>query len=161
MRIFIASIVAIFGIMMCVMVLNLPKSPHVHYITIRPIINVVGYDEPFTEKNLKEYVKKLNLKYPDLVVKQIKQESDHFKSDIFKENNNLFGMKWSSQRPHTCVGLNNSHAVYNSWKESVLDFALYEAKYLSRCKTKAEYLMFLQKYYAKDPAYSSKIVKIE
>jgi len=81
---------------------------------------------PFTPENLEKEIIKLNIVYPDVAMAQAKWESAHFKSDVFKENNNVFGMKLALQRDTTAVGKNRGHAKYNNWQDSVKDYKLWQ-----------------------------------
>src|SRR6187402_1570007 len=54
---------------------------------------VLKENNKFSKKDLKEYLLQLNIKFPNIVLAQAELESGHFKSVMFKENNNLFGMK--------------------------------------------------------------------
>ncbi len=54
---------------------------------------VLVHGQPFSEEALIELIKDCNLKYPHIVLAQAKVESGHYKSRIFKQNNNLFGMR--------------------------------------------------------------------
>ena len=124
------------------------------------IINEFDKQNEFSSEKLKEYVLELNIKFPHIVLAQSQIETGYYKSKIFKENNNLFGMKQARQRPTTNRGTENNHAYYDTWKQSVVDYALYQAKYLSRLRTEEEYLSYLGQSYAEDPNYVSKIRKI-
>lgn len=139
------------------------NANNIEYITEETraiIINDADKENQFTESRLKEYVLELNLKFPHIVIAQAHIETGHFKSKVFKENNNLFGMKEAKQRPTTNKGTENDHAFYNHWHESVVDYALYQAKYLSSIKTENEYLEYLRQNYAEDPNYISKLKEI-
>jgi hypothetical protein len=84
---------------------------------------------PFTPENLKAEIKKLNIVHPDVALAQAKWESKHFKSEIFYDNNNLFGMKLAKLRPTTAIGkhkLHGNHAAYNNWQDSVKDYKLWQ-----------------------------------
>lgn len=116
--------------------------------------------DTFSDTRLKEYILDLNLKYPNIVYAQAVLESNHFKSKIFKENNNFFGMKCARSRPTTNNGENRGHAVFESWKECILDYALFQAKYLSRVSSEKEYLEYLGEHYAEDPNYVNKLKKV-
>jgi flagellum-specific peptidoglycan hydrolase FlgJ len=52
-------------------------------------------------------------------------ETGNFTSDIFKENNNLFGMKLPRVRQTLATGENRGHATFNSITDSIKDFALF------------------------------------
>ena len=83
----------------------------------------------FNEVLLEAYIKELNIKYPHIVLAQAKKETGHFKSEVFLTNHNLFGLKEAKIRATTAVGTNLNHAYYNNWKQSVIDYALYQNAY--------------------------------
>lgn len=114
-------------------------------------------EKAFSEEKLKKLVYSLNLKFPDIVLAQAYLETGNFKSKIFFENNNLFGMKVAMQRPTTAIETLNNHAVYDSWQDSVYDYALYQSRYLSSIKTEADYYAYLHNSYAEDKTYISKL----
>jgi len=109
----------------------------------------------FSKENMIKLIIELNIAHPDIVIAQAIIESGNFKSNIFKENNNLFGMKMPEYRKTTAIGINRGHAVYSSWRESVIDYALWQGK-RARYSTKNQYLRRL-KSYAADPNYITKI----
>jgi flagellum-specific peptidoglycan hydrolase FlgJ len=111
----------------------------------------------FSKENMIKLIIDLNIAHPDIVIAQAIIESGNFKSNIFKENNNLFGMKMPEYRKTTAIGINRGHAVYSSWRESVIDYALWQGK-RARYSTKNQYLRRL-KSYAADPNYITKIKK--
>jgi uncharacterized FlgJ-related protein len=111
----------------------------------------------FSETKLREYILELNIKFPHIVLAQSQLETGHYTSKIFKENNNLFGMKEAKQRPTTNKGTENDHAYYDNWKESVQDYAMYSARYLNQIKTQEEYLQYLSQNYAEDQNYVTKL----
>lgn len=121
---------------------------------------VIKQIDPFKVQELKDYLEELNVKFPDIVYAQARLETNGFKSKIFKENNNLFGMKQSTRRSSTNKGEQHGHAYYDNWRESVLDYALWQCKYLSQINTRAEYLEYLKANYAEDPNYYQKLLKI-
>jgi len=82
--------------------------------------------KPFSLDSLKSEIIKQGIKYPNIVLAQATWESGHFKSDVFKENNNLFGMKKPSVRKTLAVGENRGHASYNNWVDSVKDYKLFQ-----------------------------------
>ena len=121
---------------------------------------VIKQIDPFKVQELKDYLVELNVKFPDIVYAQARLESNGFKSRIFLENNNMFGMKQSTRRSSTNKGEQYGHAYYDTWRESVLDYALWQCKYLSQITTRAEYLEYLKNNYAQDPNYYNKLTKI-
>ena len=80
-------------------------------------------------------------------------ETGHWKSNIFKENHNLFGMKQARARINTALGTQNNHAYYDTWTESVYDYAFYQCRYLSNIRTEDEYFQYLSNSYAEDTRY--------
>jgi uncharacterized FlgJ-related protein len=121
---------------------------------------VIKQIDPFKVQELKDYLVELKVKFPDIVYAQARLESNGFSSRIFKENNNMFGMKQSTRRSSTNKGEQFGHAYYDTWRESVLDYALWQCKYLSSIHTRAEYLQYLKQNYAEDPNYYNKLIKI-
>jgi len=56
---------------------------------------------------------------------QAAHETGNFTSDIFKNNNNLFGMKLPRVRNTTAIGERKGHAIYRSTIDSIKDFKIY------------------------------------
>lgn len=121
------------------------------------IIKEANKENEFTPEKLKAYVLELNIRFPHIVYAQARLETGNFSSSIFKENNNLFGMKVATKRPTTNKGEENGHAYYENWKESVVDYAFYQAQYLSDIKTESEYFEYLRGSYAENPTYVEKL----
>jgi hypothetical protein len=140
--------------------LTINRINDVKYISEETKSIILKERDEFTKEKLKEYIIELNIKYPHIVMAQAQIESGNFKSKIFKENHNLFGMKVATKRPTTNKGQENNHAYYNNWKESVIDYAFYSAQYLSDIKTEKEYLEYLRQSYAQDTGYVNKIISI-
>jgi len=59
------------------------------------------------------------------MVAQAKHETGNYTSAIFKENNNLFGMKLAKVRDKTATGENRGHAVYETLEDSIEDLDLW------------------------------------
>ena len=114
----------------------------------------------FSKEALVEELKRLNVKYPHIVMAQAMIESGHFQSNIFRSNHNLFGMKEARQRVTTARGTNLNHAYYENWKESVIDYAMFQAAYLKDLKTEAAYLLYLDANYAEAQGYDSAVKKM-
>ena len=120
------------------------------------LIVVREYNE-FSETKLIEKITELNFKYPYIILAQAKLESGNFKSTIFLENNNMFGMKEAKLRSNLAKGTNRGHAYYESWQESVIDYALYYSTYLSDIRTEGEYFEYLRQNYAEDKSYVQRL----
>lgn len=123
-------------------------------------IEVKKPENEFSEDKLIELLKDLNVKYPHIVLAQAKLETGHFKSKIFNENNNLFGMKEARVRIHTAKGTKNNHAYYDNWVESVYDYAFYQSTYHSDKKNEKQYYKGLDKSYAESKNYSDALKRI-
>lgn len=123
-------------------------------------INLEGEKQKqFTEDKLVEKLIELNVKYPHIVLAQAQLESSNYSSRIFMENNNLFGMKEARVRVNLAKGTQYKHAYYNTWQESVLDYAFWAATYGSKCKTEQQYYELLSGY-AEDKGYQAKLKNI-
>lgn len=116
--------------------------------------------ESFNDKVFIEYLRSINIKFPEIVYAQAVLETGNFKSKIFNTNNNLFGMKEATKRPTLAKGTELEHAYYDNWRESVIDYALYQARYLNSIKTEDQYYEYLEANYAEDPEYLFKIKNI-
>jgi uncharacterized FlgJ-related protein len=68
------------------------------------VLNVQAEKNKFTKEKFIDELKRLNIKYPHIVMAQSIIETGHWKSKIFKENHNLFGMKQANVRINTALG---------------------------------------------------------
>ena len=109
--------------------------------------------DKFSQEKLITMIEGLHFPFPDIVYAQAILESNNFQSKLFIENNNLFGMKPSFQRITSSTGEQQGYAYYPTWKESVYDYALYSATYLSKIDTEENYYNYLGQFYAEDTAY--------
>ena len=144
------------------LVLSLITIPIGTYITIKLFGEVVDYtfkNDSFSEDKLISYIKELRIKYPHIVLAQAKIESGNYSSFIFKNNNNLFGMRHPKVRMTTSKGSKFKYAKYSSWRESLLDYALYSATQIKNVSSEKEYYNFLGKVYAEDSSYTLIIKK--
>lgn len=122
-------------------------------------INVITTIE-LNHSNLLAEIKKYNFKYPDIVYAQAILESNNFKSNIYKENNNLFGMREAKQRTTTATGTENNHASYKNWQDSVTDRALFETSFLRTIQSKEQYFAYIGRNYAEAGNYVEQLKKI-
>jgi hypothetical protein len=116
---------------------------------------IIQEHNQFSEDKLIERLKELNVKFPYIAFAQAKLETGNFTSKIFRENNNLFGMREAKQRITTAQGTEHNHAYYHSWYESVLDYSFYQCRYLSGINTEEQYFQYLGQSYAENPNYVS------
>lgn len=138
------------------------SSPGVTILEVHKDTCVVDFDSTFTEKSLINYMEELNIAFPNIVLAQAKLETGNFTSQVFKNNNNLFGMKRAYKRPSTVKHISRGHGRYMHWKESVLDYALRQAYYRAHSmKSDEEYYQhLLDSGYASDPNYIQKLRSI-
>lgn len=122
----------------------------------------------FYEQNLSQKKKMVieeiirnEIQHPEIVLAQALLESANFKSYIFKKNNNMFGMRMPNRRKTHAIGVNKTYAVYEDWKMSIQDYALYQKSVLKdRDISKENYYVFLGRRYAESPEYVAVIKKM-
>lgn len=108
------------------------------------LLYIDSENNSFSRRNFYEYLKKINIKFPELVFTQAMKESG-FKSTIWKDNHNPFGMKEANKRPNKQNGSQHGHANYDTWKDACIDYAFYQSYVgLSKVKTKEDYLQCLK-----------------
>lgn len=153
------AITALFGIFMFMLGVSRPEQPQ-QQPSEKEVQVLIEQADPFTEEKFIAYLKELNVKFPEIVYAQAKLESGNFQSELFKANNNMFGMKEAASRASTNHGSNMNYALYNHWREAVIDYALYQASYLSNLRSKEQYYAYLSQHYAQDSSYTVKVRKI-
>lgn len=124
------------------------------------ILNLEKEKNKFSEEKLIDLLKELNVKFPYIVLAQCKLETGYYKSKVFKENNNLFGMKEARVRVNTAKGTNLNHAYYENWQQSVYDYAFFQSRYMAKARTEAEYFAALDASYAEASRYSESLKAI-
>ena len=106
-----------------------------------------------------------------IIYAQAYHESGGFTSNIFKENNNCFGLKEPSQRPTTATGTSRGHATYDSVKDCIVDYFLRQS-YFSQVQDEPdpETFIYQQQFrihgtghnyaYAEDPQYVQLVMEV-
>jgi hypothetical protein len=120
---------------------------------------ILKTSDSFSKEKLFLEIDKYSFKYPDIIKAQALIESGHFKAPVFKQNNNMFGMREAMVRITTAKGSNLNHAYFANWQDCVTDRALYEAQYLSKL-TREQYLSYLDQTYAEGKGYSKLIKEV-
>lgn len=115
------------------------------------------HGEPFSEEALISLMRNSNIKYPHIVLAQAKLESGTFTSKIFKQNNNMFGMRMPRQRPTTAISEQNGFAMYRDWKDCLYDYALYQAYAMQTVNNETEYFTRLEEKYCTDTGYVASV----
>lgn len=125
----------------------------------RPEVIDIIFNNSFSLERFHLEIINSNFKYPDIVIAQAYIESSHFKSPVWLENNNMFGMKQPLTRLTLCKGTNLNHGVYDNWMDCIKDRLIYEAIYLYKL-SREEYLEYLDATYAKaGGTYYSDLIK--
>ena len=106
-----------------------------------------------------DYIFKLRIDHPDIVMAQCIEESGGFTSKLFVEGHNCLGMKVPGSRPTLAVGTMLGHARFNSWRECIADYAIWQSTFARRL-TKDEYFVYLDRVYAEKKGYSSRLKAI-
>jgi uncharacterized FlgJ-related protein len=120
----------------------------------------VNPDNEFSEVKLYKFIESLNIRFPHIVMAQAVIETGSFTSNMFRTHNNLFGMTCPNRRPTTNIGEVSGYAKFENWKQSVIDYALFQAAYMSSIKTEADYFSYISRNYAQDSTYVEKVRKI-
>ena len=129
------------------------------YIPQEEKLIVINEYNKFTNVKFQEKIKEFHFKFGYILYAQALRESNNFTSNIFKENNNFFGMKEAKIRLTLSKSTQNGHAYYNCWQDCITDYALYYSTYLNNIQTEEEYYTYL-KSYAQDDNYISKLKTI-
>lgn len=106
-----------------------------------------------------DYIFKLRIDHPDIVMAQCIEESGGFTSKLFVEGHNCLGMKVPGSRPTLAVGTMLGHARFNSWRECIADYAIWQSTFARRL-TKDEYFAYLDRVYAEKKGYSGRLKAI-
>lgn len=103
-----------------------------------------------------------DIKFPEVVFAQAIIETGYLTSELFKKENNLFGMKFPIQRETIAVKKSPSgYASYMTWVHSVRDYKLWQNTILkSKNLTEDEYIKLLGNVYAEDKNYMKYIKSI-
>lgn len=116
--------------------------------------------ERYQESNISIF-QELDIQCPEVVYAQMILETNFFRSKIFKQNNNMFGMKTNSRSYDR--GELNGHAKYDNTLDSILDYKEWQDQMSGgkKFKDNEEYLKFLKQVgYAEDPKYTEKLQEI-
>jgi uncharacterized FlgJ-related protein len=110
-----------------------------------------------THENLYSKILEYNIKYPDIVFAQAVLESGHFKSVLFRNNNNLFGMKVPKVRK--TMALNKTgYSQYKTIDDSIYDYYLFQQHVMRKKEmSRNEYLTYIGKNYAENTEYLKRI----
>ena len=102
----------------------------------------------------------MKLEHPTIVISQVILESNHMRSELFVQNNNMFGMKQSGQRATTSTVIVGGYKYYEDWRESLIDYALLQMAYYKGL-SREEYFAKLSRVYASADKYTETLRKVE
>ena len=109
----------------------------------KPVDKPIIISDTFSEDLLMMEIKEAEIKHPDIVFAQARLETGNFRSNYFKERNNLFGFR-----------AKNGYMHFKNWRESVLFYANWQKKYYKS----GDYFAFLEHIgYAEDETYIIKV----
>lgn len=101
-----------------------------------------------TIENIQSYMDEIGIIHSEIVIKQVILETGWLKSKLCAEHNNLFGMHFATKRPNKILGYviadNGAKcATFDSWKDSVYDYYLYQQYWIEKGKDVSNYYKFL------------------
>jgi len=100
-----------------------------------------------TKELLVSYLLHKKIHHPEVAYAIIRQESNMC-SNLFKTNNNLFGMRHPRVRPNKSLGDKKGFAHFEKWQHSVDDYKLYLEFVQGHQMTREQYLSHLDRNYA-------------
>lgn len=125
----------------------------------------VMYDlnDNFSRQKVRDYLVEMHVKYPDVAVAQMELESAGGTSNIAMQNNNIFGMKLATQRPTTALGERNNHAYYSHWRQSCIDYAMWQSFVMNpeNILSEESWIDYIGRMYSKDDNYKIKLLRIK
>jgi uncharacterized FlgJ-related protein len=113
-----------------------------------------------TDSLLLENIKQLKIRYPKIVLSQIKLETGCYTSRLCKSQHNLFGMTYPNFRESTAIGIKNNYCIYKNWYDSLRDYKLYQDKFIQNINSKEQYYNHLRRY-ASDKLYIKQLKQYE
>lgn len=117
-----------------------------------------------TKYSLYQEILSQNIEFPDIVYAQAILESGNMTSKIFNSNNNLFGMRKPVKRETVAKKTTlYGYAVYESWKESVTDYSLYQKYYFNKhnnFRSRTQYLEYIDKTYSESKVYVKSLKRV-
>lgn len=126
------------------------------------LLLLISHTEPtkMTHEKLYDKLVENEVMYPDIAFAQSVLETGSFTSKLYKNQNNLFGMKVAKKRETTATN-KSGYAKYDSPDDSIRDYYLFQ-QYVMRKKvmTRKEYLSYIGRNYAESGNYLKKVNNI-
>ena len=118
-------------------------------------------EEALTKENLWHTIKEMDIKHPDVVFAQALLESGDFSSKVCKMNNNLFGMKMPETRKTVAHLGFKGYAKYESWKQSIYDYKLYQEHLFRHGElSRTQYMVKLNRIYSEVSDYAVRLKRV-
>ena len=118
----------------------------------------INTPEEINDTVLYQFLLDNNAWYPDILLKQAKIESANYSSNVYKNTNNLYGMKKVGKRQTTQLNNTyNGYGSYNNWCLSVLDRMLWDMFVFKGEKPSREEYLKEMSMYAEDENYLTKL----
>lgn len=97
-----------------------------------------------------EFIQKLpQLQHPDILYQKIMLETGHLKSKRATSDGNLIGMRTVKKRTTTQSGTStNGYGKYYDWRDSIIDYLLWQQHVVKRKMSKEQYYNFTAKIYS-------------
>jgi hypothetical protein len=151
-----------FALALCYVGYNYEKKHNVVN-DVKEIVINDSIEEETAKQLVYRIICELKISNPDIVMAQAILETGNFQSVLCLEYNNLFGMNMPTTRATTAINKTaNGFAIYESWRDSIIDYALYQAYRWSSLSnyTDSAYIRHISKSYAEDTLYSQKVLSI-
>lgn len=117
----------------------------------------INKPEEVNDSVLLEFLIENKAWYPEILLRQAKIESGNYSSNVYKNSNNLYGMRRVRSRQTTQTSTYNGYGVYNNWCLSALDRLLWDIFYFDNKKPSEEEYLNAMGIYAEDSNYKSKL----
>ena len=127
-----------------------------------PTLNYAVKDNvELTKENVWKFINTLPIQHPSIVYKKIMLETAHLKSKIAINNNNLCGMKRSKVRPNIQLGERYGHAVYDDWRDSIVDYLLWQQYCIKRKLSEEEFYAYISRTYSTNKQYVNTLKRMK
>jgi uncharacterized FlgJ-related protein len=115
-----------------------------------------------TLDNIRYWATRFNIQYIDIFMQQVILESGNLTSHIFRENNNLVGMRKPARRKTTAIGKLNGYAVYRNFVDAIEDYSLWQIDRQQLTIVSADdYYELLQRVYARSKDYVKRLKTVK
>jgi hypothetical protein len=107
-----------------------------------------------------KFIKEVGMKYPDVVFAKAILESGHFKSKMFLNKNNLFGMKKAVHRTTLGQGNAGEYVYFKSIEESIIDYKLYQMQFVHEINSEEMYIKRICQSYSSNNDYEKLLLNV-